>query len=102
MPPFLLDKERILCVYRRMDESGLWANLSHLEGDEWVNEEEYPLWGKGIAGLTATTDNTAHNLNVLRFGAPCITRLLDETILVAFWCVEDCVSNIRWFRLRID
>jgi hypothetical protein len=41
------------------------------------------------------------NFQVLRFGAPCITALPDGTLFVAFWGYEDCVSNIRWFKLRI-
>ena len=82
-------------------ESGLWANLSHIKEDKWVNDVDRPLWGGDAERLAATTENMAHNFNVLRFGAPCVTRLSDGTIFVAFWCVEDCVSNIRWFRLQI-
>lgn len=92
---------RILLVYRRIDKPGLWAQLAHLDGDAWVNEAELPLWGFQADGLTATTADMAHNFNVLRFGAPCITSLPDGTFYVAFWCYEDCVSNIRWFKLRV-
>jgi hypothetical protein len=102
LTPFLLDDERVLCVYRRMDETGLWANLSHLEGDAWVNDACAPLWGARTTGLTSTSDNMVENFHVLRFGAPCITQLHDGTIFVAFWCYEDCVCNIRWFKLKID
>lgn len=102
LTPFLLDDGRILCVYRRMDKPGLWANLSHLENDEWVNDSCAPLWGAQIAGLTGASDNMVENFQVLRFGAPCITRLSEGTILVAFWCYEDCVSNIRWFKLQVE
>jgi len=38
--------------------------------------------------------------NVLRFGAPSLARLDGGGILVAFWCVEECVANIRWLRLE--
>ena len=101
LTPFLLDDNRIFSVYRRMDKPGLWADLSHLEGDEWVNDSCEPLWGSQTSGLTATTDNMAHNFNVLRFGAPCITKLSDGTIFTAFWCYEDCVSVIRWFKFNL-
>jgi len=101
LTPLVLDDDRILCVYRRMDQPGLWANLARLEGDRWVNVGDAPLWGQQAAGLTATTENMAHNFNVLRFGAPCVTHLVDGTVFVAFWCYEDCVSVIRWFKLDI-
>jgi len=38
-----LEDGRILTVYRRMDEPGLWANLSHLQDDQWINESCAPL-----------------------------------------------------------
>ena len=53
------------------------------------------------AGLTSDTDNMAHNFNVLRFGAPCLARLRDGAIFLAFWCYEDCVSVVRWYKLSV-
>ena len=102
LTPFLLDDGRILSVYRRMDKPGLWANVSRIEGDRWINEDTESLWGHLVEGLTATRENMTYNFNVLRFGAPCITKLPDETIFVAFWGYEDCVSNIRWFKFIIE
>ncbi|MBI3923521.1 MAG: exo-alpha-sialidase [Armatimonadetes bacterium] len=101
LTPLALDDGRVLCVYRRMDRPGLWANLCRLDGNRWVNEAELPLWGHEAAGLTASTQNMAHNFNVLRFGAPCLTRLTDGTVVLAFWCYEDCVSVIRCCTLAI-
>ena len=54
------------------------------------------------AGATASTQDMAHNFNVLRFGAPCLTHLKDGSIFPAFWCNEDCVSNIRRFKQRVE
>jgi len=102
LTPFVVDGGRILCVYRRMDQTGLWANVSHFEGDDWVNDDCLPLWGAGQNGLTSTSANMAQNFNVLRFGAPCLTQASDGTIFVAFWCYEDCVSVIRWLKLRVE
>ena len=102
LTPFALPDDRILCVYRRIDRPGLWANTSRLDGHTWVNEAELPLWGAGSTGLTADTDNMARNFQVLRFGAPCIVNSPRGDVFVAFWGVEDCVSNIRWFKLRLD
>jgi len=99
LTPLALEHGRILCVYRRMDQTGLWANVSRLEGDRWVNLSDMPLWGHNVTGLTATTRNMAHNFNVLRFGAPCLARLGDGTVFVAFWGYEECCSVVRWFKL---
>ena len=102
LTPFALEDGRILSVYRRIDKSGLWANVSRMEGDTWVNESATPLWGAEAAGLTGASTNMAQNFNVLRFGAPCITRLSDGTLFAALWCNESCVSVIRWFKLDIE
>ena len=37
--------------------------------------------------------------NVLRFGAPSVMPVRDGGACVTFWCVEECVANIRWIRL---
>jgi sialidase-1 len=99
--PFVLDDGRVLLVYRRIDRPGLWANLAHFEGDAWVNDAEAPIWGGGVQRLTGDSTNMVQNFNVLRFGAPCITRLSDGDLFLAFWCYEDCVSVIRWYRLSV-
>ena len=101
LTPFALEDGRILCVYRRMDKPGLWANLSHLAGNKWVNDSDEPLWGAGARGLTGKSRNMVKNFSVLRFGAPHLTCLADGTIFVSFWCYEDCVSNIRWLTLKV-
>jgi sialidase-1 len=103
MTPIVLDHDRVLSVYRRMDEPGLWANLAHLEGDGWVNDACRPLWGhQSIEGVTRTGDGAVAMFQTLRFGAPSITRLADGALYVAFWCYEDCVSVIRWFKFHIE
>ena len=40
-------------------------------------------------------------MSTLRFGCPNVQRLTSGDIFVVFWCVEDCVSNVRWLRLRV-
>ena len=102
LTPLALPDDRILCVYRRTDTPGLWANVSHFDGPRWVNDFDAPLWGANVAGLTATSDNMSQNFTALRFGAPCVCHLSDKTVFVAFWCYEECVSVIRWFKLAIS
>jgi hypothetical protein len=35
---------RVLCMYRRLDKPGLWANLVQIDGDRWINLAETPVW----------------------------------------------------------
>ncbi len=100
LTPLVLSDGRILSVYRRTDWAGLWAQLARLEGNTWVNEEEVLLWGAGAPGLAGGA-SMAENFQALRFGAPCLTDLGGSEVIVAFWCYEDCVSNIRWIRLSV-
>ena len=101
MTQFILDDGRLINVYRRMDTRGLWAQVSHLEGDRWVNEETTPLWGQQADKLTGSHASMVDNFRVLRFGAPSITRLPNGAVFVAFWCYEDAKSVIRWFRFGV-
>lgn len=102
LAPLVLAGDRILCVYRRIDVPGLWAQLARLDGDRWTNEGTEPLWGHNQGGLTGSSGSMAQNFQVLRFGAPCLTRLDDGRIFMAFWCYEDTVGMLRWFRFRAD
>jgi len=91
---------RILCLYRRDDKPGLWANLSCIEGDDWVNLAEASVWqgaASGMQGEAAAGDE----LSNLKFGFPRLIVLPDGDVFAAFWCCEDCVNNIRWMRLQV-
>lgn len=93
---------RIFSVYRRMDRPGLWANLSRLDGERWINTAEQSLWGNDSpAGFTSTEFDMLSNFHALRFGAPCLSLLPDGRVFIAFWCYENMVSVIRWFKLEI-
>lgn len=92
---------RVLCVYRRSDQPGLWANLVRIEGRDWINLAEAPLWqgtASGMKGQTASSDE----LSALKFGFPSMVQLPDGDVFLVFWCAEDGVHNIRWQRLKID
>lgn len=100
LTPFLLNDGRILNVYRRVDKPGLWVTISRIENDQWINESTEPLWDQRVSGLTEYGENMVENFNVLKFGAPSIIRLPDAKIFIAFWCVENCISVIRWFKIK--
>jgi hypothetical protein len=91
---------RILCLYRRDDRPGLWANLARIEGDAWVNLEEAPVWQGAASGMTGAA-NASEELGRLKFGYPSLVQLRSGDILALFWCCEDCIFNIRWIRLRV-
>lgn len=101
MDVLALEDGRVLAVYRRMDRGGLWAALVGIDDGRWETIEQSPVWGAEVGGLTGSGDDMVANFNVLRFGAPCVIGLPDGGVFVAFWCYEECVSNIRWFRLAI-
>ena len=102
MTPMLIKNDKILTIYRRIDKPGLWANISSLEKDKWINEFEKPLWGSDQGGLVSHGDNMARNFHALKFGAPSVIELKDGSVFIAFWCVEDCVYNIRWIKLKVE
>lgn len=91
---------RILAAYRRHDEPGLWATIARLEGDAWVNEETAPLWRGQPSGMSGEGRPGAE-LQQLRFGFPQMVVEPGGTVLLVFWCEEDCIKNIRWQRLAI-
>ena len=91
---------RLLCVYRRLDKPGLWANLVRIEGDAWINLEEACLWQGTASGMMGVRSNS-DELSGLKFGYPSLVQLPGGDVLVVFWCVEDCLHVIRWQRLEI-
>jgi hypothetical protein len=91
---------RVLCLYRRHDEPGLWGNLSRLDGSDWVNLGETPLWTGAASGM-AGQDTTSAELARLQFGFPSLILRPEGDVLAVFWCHEDGVNNIRWVRIRV-
>lgn len=91
---------RVLCLYRRLDKPGLWANVVRIEGDEWIHVAETAIWqgpASGMFGQRASGDE----LSALKFGFPSMVQLPSGDVLVVFWCLEECIHNIRWARLRM-
>ena len=92
---------RVLCLYRRDDQPGLWANLSRIEGDNWVNLSEALLWQGAVSGMTGNAPR-AEELSRLKFGFPNMVVLPEGDVFAVFWCCEDSVHNIRWLRIRVN
>ncbi len=101
--PLALQDGRILSVYRRTDQPGLWVQISRLDGDNWIDIEEELLWGGASHAAGATNPRSATTaMSSLRFGLPASVLLSDGSVFVAFWCVEDAVSVIRFFKIYIN
>ncbi len=91
---------RILCMYRSLDKPGLWANLVCIDGDDWTNLAEVPVWQGPASGMKGER-NSSDELSGLKFGYPNMVALPGGDVLAAFWCLEDCLYNIRWVRLAM-
>jgi sialidase-1 len=92
---------RLLCLYRRKDQPGLWAALVQISGDEWQTLEQMPVWQGAASGMTGR-DNSSNELSDLRFGYPTLVQRPDGAVFALFWCQEDCINNIRWVKLRVE
>jgi hypothetical protein len=92
---------RILCAYRRNDKPGLWATIAELQGHQWTNLAEAPLWQGAESGMTGSA-SSAEKLSALKFGFPNLKQLPGGDVLLLFWCQEDCITNIRWIRIGVS
>ncbi len=99
--PLALPDDCILFVYRRLDRNGLWAHGAEIRGTEWVARGQTCLWGSDREAIPGGKDSSIQHQHNLQFGFPQLVHLAGGDIYVVFWCVEDGLSVIRGFRLRI-
>ncbi|MDP6778996.1 MAG: sialidase family protein [Candidatus Latescibacteria bacterium] len=97
----VLGDDRILCLYRRDDKPGLWANVSRVEKNEWINQGEAPIWQGARSGMVGEGSHS-DELSALKFGYPSMALMPDGMVMAVFWCEEEGINNIRWVRLRVD
>ncbi len=100
--PIGLDDSHILAVYRRLDKNGLWGHLAKIEGTEWIPISEKLIWGEDVEAIKGVKDHSIQNQKTLQFGFPTVIQLSDGSIYIVFWCVEEGLSNIRWYRLKSE
>ena len=91
---------RVVCVYRRCDRPGMWAQLADLPQGSWRNLAETPIW-QGTGNTMRGRQHASDELSSLRCGYPSLVELGPGELLVVFWCREDCLHVIRWSRLRV-
>lgn len=99
--PIALPDNKVLCCYRGTTEPGLLGHLARIEGDQWVPLHDVPIWRGGAPG-TSGEDNIMARMSALRFGYPSGVVLPDGQVFLVFWCTEDSVTHIRWFRLAVE
>lgn len=96
-----LSDSRLFCAYRRDDKPGLWSTLAKLDDEKWVNLEDKPLWLGASSGMRGQT-SSADELSSLKFGYPSMKQLSNGDVLLLFWCQEDCITNVRWMKIRVQ
>lgn len=87
----------------------MWAVRAHIdEAGSWHTDSQTPIWGHGSSlGAEQTAagfkpKGIGEVFKVLSFGLPTMVRLAaDGAVLLAFWCEEDGLVNIRTFLLHV-
>jgi len=92
---------RAICVYRGIDPPGLCAVVVELDGDQWHHGDPVPLWQGTTPTKMAGQVSAGEELAALKLGYPSPMLLPDGEVLVAFWCYEDQVYNIRCVRFHV-
>ena len=100
--PLGLADNHVLCAYRRTDQRGLWAHLGRIDNAAWRPIEQTLLWGGDVESMPGAKDSSIEHMAALQFGFPWLVRLADGGVFLAFWCVEQGLSVIRWFRLAVE
>jgi hypothetical protein len=91
---------RVLCLYRRLDKPGLWANVVRIEGEDWTTLQEVALWRGPLSGMLGER-KSGDELSALKFGFPSMLQLPDGNVLASFWCLEECLHCIRWVKIAV-
>ena len=95
---------RLLAIYRRDDEPGLWANTVELDGDRWINGEATPLWRGASSGMAGGrgAQGSSDDLSGLKFGFPSSVLLPGGDVLCVHWRENDAVNEIAWIRIGLS
>jgi hypothetical protein len=94
-----LGDDRILCIYRRGDQPGLWAAEAQVRDGNWNTIQQQPIWQGATTGMFGR-GSASDELSNLKAGYPTIRPLANGQILVAFWCCIDGVFQIQFVRLN--
>lgn len=92
METVTLPDNRVLAIYRRVDQPGIWAAIAQVNDSAWCTETELLLWGGPTSQANAPMRDA---FATLKCGAPSAQRLEDGRIVILFWAVVDQVSQIN-------
>ncbi len=92
----------VICAYRGIEPSGLCVVAADLDGDQWRHGDPIVAWQGSTITQMFGDRSAADELAALKLGHPSLVVLPDGDVLVAFWCCEDEVYNIRWVRIAVD
>ncbi len=96
-----LGASEVLAVYRGAERPGLWSTRAEVTDAGWSNICTVPIWQGPLSRMDGKA-NHADELADLKFGSPSLQVLPGGEVLVAFWCQEDGITNIRWIRLGVS
>ena len=85
---------------RKTTDPGLWLALLrpdkdrvHIETNQRIWRAEKPTQSGAEADFVGWQD--------FAFGEPSVTVLTDDSVYVAFWCIQPSGRGIRYLRLRL-
>ena len=94
---------KVLFVYnqRRHGKPGVWLAVAKPTVDNFGVLANDIVWDAGIATQNASSGKST-NWTDFAFGEPSVTVLPDNTVLVAFWCIQPAGSGIGYVKLKIS
>lgn len=103
--PVNLGKGKILAVYnlRYAENPGIISVISNDEGKTWDFNNQVLIWdatSQANVGIKARERSVA-DMSTFGFGKPNAEKLINGDVLASFWCTQNCVTHIRWCRIRI-
>ncbi len=104
--PVLAGDGVMAAIYSHREETeqpGIKVVLSQDGGETWHVDDPLVVWdayGKEELGV-ARTDSYPSNHDVIAYGAPLLTRLVDHDLMATLWCTQGADTHIRCYRLRL-
>lgn len=97
-----LPDDRVLALYRRHDQPGLWASLAQVDAatPRWETLETVKIWDGASSGMASGVEQTKQ-LSELRFGYPSPALRPDGDVEVAYWRRVEEINEVTLVRLHI-